>query len=197
MRVRRVLLAGILGTATFATVPAFAAPLWQDHDRDRDWNRNHDRDDDHRNRRDDDRRHDNGNHNGWYKDRDHDRGNHYGWYKDRGNGYYGNGYRDDSWHSYNGGNRGYYPYYGGNGYYGGNRGGLGQAQSIGYQDGVRDGQNDRATGHSFRPTHDDSYHNADRGYSSAFGDKQTYKNTYRQGYEQGYQRGYNANGGRW
>ena len=31
---------------------------------------------------------------------------------------------------------------------------------------------------------------ADRGYSSAFGNRDQYKSIYRQGYEQGYQQGY-------
>ena len=59
---------------------------------------------------------------------------------------------------------------------------------------MNDGQHDRATGHSFRPTHDDNYKNAP-GYSSSMGDRQQYKNTYRQGYEQGYPQGYNGGGG--
>ena len=67
-----------------------------------------------------------------------------------------------------------------------------QAEQIGYQDGISDGGKDRSTGHSFRPTHDDNYKSASRGYTSNFGDKQTYKNTYRQGYERGYQEGYNG-----
>jgi hypothetical protein len=71
-----------------------------------------------------------------------------------------------------------------------------QAERIGYQDGVNDGQKDRSTGHSFRPTKGDNYKNADRGYSSSFGDKQSYKNSYREGYEQGYEQGYNGGGGR-
>lgn len=66
-----------------------------------------------------------------------------------------------------------------------------QARQVGYQDGVNDGASDRRTGHSFRPTHDDNYKNADRGYNSSFGDKNTYKQYYRQGYESGYQRGWN------
>ena len=73
---------------------------------------------------------------------------------------------------------------------GGNSRVTGNAVQIGYQDGLNDGRNDRVTGHSFRPTQDDNYKDATRGYSSAFGDKQSYKNTYRQGYEQGYQQGY-------
>jgi hypothetical protein len=70
-----------------------------------------------------------------------------------------------------------------------------QAQQVGYRDGVNDGQHDRSTGHSFRPTQDDNYKNADRGYTSSYGDKQQYKNAYRQGYEQGYQQGYNGGHG--
>jgi hypothetical protein len=101
-----------------------------------------------------------------------------------GNGGYGNGYP-------NGG------YYGsGNGYpnagYG--YGNLAQARNIGYNDGLNDGRVDRQTGHSFRPTQGDNFKNADRGYNSSFGDRQTYKDTYRQGYQQGYQLGYNGNG---
>jgi hypothetical protein len=107
-----------------------------------------------------------------------------GWYGDRDR-------RVDNANVYN--NRAYSPYYGNSGYYGtgyGNTRVSGNAAQIGYQDGINDGRNDRVTGHSFRPTQDDNYKDASRGYSSAFGDKQSYKNTYRQGYEQGYQQGY-------
>ena len=97
--------------------------------------------------------------------------------------------------AYNSGYYGQYP----NGAYGGR--GYGdirrQAEQIGYQDGLNDGRSDRNTGHSFRPTHDDNYKHADRGYSSAMGNKQEYKDTYRQGYERGYNEGYNRGGRRW
>src|SRR5579884_2260632 len=69
-----------------------------------------------------------------------------------------------------------------------------QAENIGYEDGVNDGRHDRETGHSFRPTHDDNYKNATRGYNSSFGSKLAYKDTYRRGYERGYQEGYNRGG---
>jgi len=78
------------------------------------------------------------------------------------------------------------------------RGGYGQyrqAEDVGYRDGLNDGRHDRDTGHSFRPTHDDNYKNADRGYSSNMGSKQAYKDTYRRGYERGYNEGYNRGGG--
>jgi hypothetical protein len=86
---------------------------------------------------------------------------------------------------YNGGVYSPYDGYGNLGYYGG-----GNASRIGYQDGLNDGRSDRLTGHSFRPTQDDNFKNATRGYSSAFGDKQAYKDSYRLGYEKGYEQGY-------
>ena len=65
------------------------------------------------------------------------------------------------------------------------------AQENGYRDGMNDGQKDRSTGHSFRPTHDDNYKNAP-GYASSMGDRQQYKNMYRAAYEQAYPLGYNG-----
>jgi Ni/Co efflux regulator RcnB len=166
----------------------------QDHDRDdykhhdKDWNKNRDKDWNKNRDRDRDRDH----------DRDHE-------WRNRNNGYYNNGRYNNG--GYYGNNGGYYGnnggYYGNNGgYYGRSnsgaygRGGMNQASQVGYQDGIRDGQNDRATGHSFRPTQDDNYRNASRGYSSVMGDKNQYKSIYRQGYQQGYQQGYGSGGGR-
>jgi len=104
-----------------------------------------------------------------------------GWGRDRNRadgGYYGNngGY----------GNGGY-----GNGGY--NRGGN-PAQQVGYTDGVNDGRQDRQTGHSFRPTQQQAYKNADHNYSQAYGGRQQYKDAYRVAYQQGYQQGYNGGG---
>jgi len=66
-----------------------------------------------------------------------------------------------------------------------------QAYNFGFEDGLRIGAQDRNGGHSFRPTHGDRWDDADRGYNSSFGSKQTYKDAYRSGYRQGYERGYN------
>ena len=74
----------------------------------------------------------------------------------------------------------------------------GEAGRIGYQDGMNDGQTDRRTGHSNRPTQGDNYKHASRGYNSSFGSLSQYKAAYRQaylqaypqGYQQGYDRGY-------
>ncbi|HKF20858.1 MAG TPA: hypothetical protein VKE93_04775 [Candidatus Angelobacter sp.] len=74
------------------------------------------------------------------------------------------------------------------GYYG-----ASTARHVGYQDGFNDGLNDRRTGHSYRPTHDSSYHHADRGYERSFGSRGYYKQAYRDAYLQGYSRGYNSN----
>lgn len=61
---------------------------------------------------------------------------------------------------------------------------------IGFEDGLNDGAFDRRTGHSFRPTHDDNFRHADRGYYPGSGNKDYYKQLYREGYENGYRQGY-------
>src|SRR5436853_195627 len=68
--------------------------------------------------------------------------------------------------------------------------GASQAQEIGNQDGLNDGSNDRATGHSYRPTEDSNYRHANRGWNSGTIDRDSYSQSYRQAYMQGYQRGY-------
>lgn len=62
----------------------------------------------------------------------------------------------------------------------------------GFEDGVNDGAFDRRTGHSFRPTHDDNFRHADRGYYPGFGNRDYYKQLYREGYENGYRQGYDS-----
>ncbi|HXB21306.1 MAG TPA: hypothetical protein VNV88_07995 [Candidatus Solibacter sp.] len=99
--------------------------------------------------------------------------------------------RDDDDRYRNGRNGNYYPNHG---YPNNGRGYYGSARQYGYQDGLNDGRNDGQSGHSFRPTHDNNYKHADRGYNGSFGDKNQYKQVYRQGYEQGYQQGYNYGG---
>jgi hypothetical protein len=59
----------------------------------------------------------------------------------------------------------------------------------GYQDGFADGSHDRATGHSFRPTHDSAYkHAPEYGHPPIRRDE--YKNIYREAYLRGYEKGY-------
>ena len=106
------------------------------------------------------------------------RGNNGGYYGNNG-GYYPNG-------TYNGG------YYGNNGYGYGN--GMQVAQQNGYNDGLREGADDRANGHSYRPTNDPGYRMATNGYQAQFGSRDQYKASYRQAYQQGYEQGYNGGG---
>jgi hypothetical protein len=68
--------------------------------------------------------------------------------------------------------------------------GVDSARRFGSQDGFNDGLRDRRTGHSFRPTHDDNFKHADRGYNRSFGSKSYYKQVYRESYEQGYDSGW-------
>jgi hypothetical protein len=114
-------------------------------------------------------------------------------YRDGGSYYpYGRDRRDDDPDYRNYPNGRDYPYRDRDNYpYRGNDSGYGnQAYDIGFRDGQADGRNDLLTGHSYRPTHDDNYKHADRGYNSSYGNKNWYKQTYRSGYVQGYERGY-------
>jgi hypothetical protein len=58
-----------------------------------------------------------------------------------------------------------------------------------YQDGFNDGSHDRATGHSFRPTHDSNYKHAPK-YEHLAMPRDEYKNIYREAYVHGYEKGY-------
>jgi hypothetical protein len=70
------------------------------------------------------------------------------------------------------------------------------ARNAGFQDGVADGERDRATGHSFRPTHDDRYKDApDHGGREGLR-RDDFKSLYREAYLRGYDRGYQQYGGR-
>jgi hypothetical protein len=80
--------------------------------------------------------------------------------------------------------------YGQNGQYGQGQYGNNAAAQNGYQDGLFDGQKDRQTGHSNRPTQGDWYKSATRGYDSSLGNRDQYKAAYRQAYLPAYQRGY-------
>jgi hypothetical protein len=101
-------------------------------------------------------------------------------------------YRDGYLRGYNEARR-YNDHDADDGYY---RGGyaLNTARQFGYQDGYNDGLRDRQTGHSFRPTHDDNYHDANRGWDPRLVSRDDYKFAYRQAYSNGYERGYNSNG---
>lgn len=146
-----------------------------------------------------------GKYNNHYRDRDERRAYDLGYRRGygNGNGQWSNGdwrndrNRDGDWRDDRGnqgrsnhpfgdvlGQSGNYPNGGDGGY------GIGNARGIGYNDGLLAGQRDRSTGHSFRPTQNKGYQDADKGYSSSIGDKNQYKQVYRDAFMQGYQRGY-------
>lgn len=85
---------------------------------------------------------------------------------------------------------GYAPDSGYNAYYHEGNATAERARSWGYQDGLADGQKDRMTGHSFRPTHDDRYEDAPDHGNHAGMSRQQYKDIYRDAYVHGYERGY-------
>jgi|SRR6516225_10219575 len=60
----------------------------------------------------------------------------------------------------------------------------------GYRDGLLIGERDAQKYRTYRPSKNDWYEDADRGYNRAYGDKSLYKFRYRQGFEQGYSEGY-------
>jgi hypothetical protein len=67
-----------------------------------------------------------------------------------------------------------------------------RARSFGYHDGLAEGQRDRMTGHSFRPTHSDRYEDAsDHGDHHGMS-RGEFKSIYREAYLRGYQRGYGS-----
>ena len=67
---------------------------------------------------------------------------------------------------------------------------LSAAELVGYPDGVTDGRLHRSTARPFQFDQTDNYRNADRGYSAAQVDHETYRQHYRQAYSDGYRQGY-------
>jgi len=170
---------------------------WQDHDRDHDndrrWDDRKAYQDGYKDGQKDARKRDRKHYDNRYRDNDDRRAYEYGYRRGYGyNGSYGNG------NGYPNDNRSPHPFgdvlaqnrypNGGNG----NSGGLRMASQNGYSDGYLAGQKDRSTGHSFRPTENKGYQDADRGASISGVSKDQFKQAYRNGFMQGYQRGYNG-----
>jgi hypothetical protein len=164
---------------------------WQDHDHDNDrnWNDRKAYQDGFKDGQKDARKRDRKHYNNRYRDNDDRRAYDYGYrrgYGDSNGGYYPNNYPNDGHSSHPFGDvmaRNNYPNNGSNG--------LGMANQNGYSDGLAAGQKDKSTGHSFRPTENKGYQDADRGYSiSGVSNKDQYKQAYRNGFTRGYQRGY-------
>jgi hypothetical protein len=99
----------------------------------------------------------------------------------RNGGYYGN-------NGYGRNNRGY----GNNGY-----GNYSQSQqtalNAGYNEGIKQGRQDRSRG-GYRNINDfGAYRSADKDYNSRYGDRYTYQQYFRRGFENGYNDGLNGN----
>ena len=61
---------------------------------------------------------------------------------------------------------------------------------MGYQEGLRAGQNDRASGRGYSLENHNPYRDATAGYNSSYGDINFYRSNFRQGFQQGYDEGY-------
>lgn len=74
-----------------------------------------------------------------------------------------------------------------------------RAMSIGYEEGLRAGQGDRASGRGYDLENHSTYRDATAGYNSSYGDINFYRTSFREGYRQGYEDGYRngRSGGRY
>ncbi len=99
--------------------------------------------------------------------------------------------RDRDWNRRNGRGRGRrsnddYPDYGGSFQ-------LRQtALNAGYNEGIKEGRNDRRRGDRFNFADESDYRSASKDYSSRLGSKSLYQRFFRQGFENGYRDGWNG-----
>jgi transcription termination factor Rho len=104
--------------------------------------------------------------------------------------------RNGTWDGY--GNNGGYGNggYGNDGYYG--NGGYGNSQlrqtalNAGYNEGIKEGRNDRNRRERFDYRDEGDYQNASKDYNSRLGDRGQYQQYFRQGFANGYRDGYNG-----
>jgi len=66
------------------------------------------------------------------------------------------------------------------------------ALNAGYNEGIKQGRNDRRRGRHSNYNDFSSYRNATQDYSSRLGDRELYRRYYREGFENGYEDGYNG-----
>jgi flagellar biosynthesis/type III secretory pathway protein FliH len=66
------------------------------------------------------------------------------------------------------------------------------ALNAGYNEGIKQGRNDRRRGRHANYNDFSSYRNATQDYSSKLGDRELYRRYYREGFENGYEDGYNG-----
>lgn len=71
-----------------------------------------------------------------------------------------------------------------------------QAESRGYEEGLRAGQDDRARGRGYDLESHNAYRDATAGYNQSYSDVEYYRSVFRQAYQQGYDEGYRNGNGR-
>lgn len=71
-----------------------------------------------------------------------------------------------------------------------------RAQEIGYEEGYRAGQDDRARGRGYDLDSHSTYRDATAGYNNSYGDIENYRNNFREAYRRGYEEGYRNRDGR-
>ncbi|MCA1557286.1 MAG: hypothetical protein LC731_01955, partial [Acidobacteria bacterium] len=71
-----------------------------------------------------------------------------------------------------------------------------RAESVGYDEGYRAGQDDRARGRGYDLESHNTYRDATAGYDNSYGDVEYYRNIFRQSYRRGYDEGYRNTSGR-
>ena len=71
-----------------------------------------------------------------------------------------------------------------------------RAESVGYEEGYRAGQDDRARGRNYDLQSHNTYRDATAGYDSSYGDVEYYRSIFRQAYQRGYDEGYRNTSGR-
>lgn len=64
------------------------------------------------------------------------------------------------------------------------------ALNAGYNEGIKEGRNDRNRGDNFNYTDESDYQKASKDYSSRFGDRYMYQRYFREGFANGYEDGY-------
>ena len=70
-----------------------------------------------------------------------------------------------------------------------------QALSVGYNDGLREGREDRANGEGRNYSDESEYQDATRGYRDHYGDIELYRRSYQEGFRRGYEDGYQGRTG--
>ena len=102
--------------------------------------------------------------------------------------------RDDRWDNRTNqgvyGNNGRYGNYDNYPNYGGDYNSRQTALNAGYNEGIKEGRNDRQRGERFDYSDESDYRNANKDYNSRYGDRGVYQRYFREAFARGYNDGY-------